>query len=91
MWTERFDPTGHLLAIREIVGRLDGRLDTMGAHFEQRLTRVEDHVDEIRTELQVRRQTVLGRNWQEIVLVALLVLLATGNLTLDEVKLWLLW
>lgn len=78
------------MAIREIVGRLDGRLDTMGTHLDQRLTRVEDHVDEIRTELEVRRQTVLGRNWQEIVLVALLVLLATGNLTVSEVKAWLL-
>lgn len=90
MWTERFDATGHLLAIREIVGRLDGRLDTMGSHFDQRLTRVEDHVEQLRDEVRAGRSSLLASNWQEVALIVALVLLATGNLTADDLKQWLL-
>lgn len=90
MWTERFDATGHLLAIREIVGRLDGRLDSMSGHFDQRLTRVEDLVEQLRDEVSASRGSLWGRNWQEIALIVAFLLLATGNLTADDLKQWLL-
>lgn len=90
MWTERFDATGHLLAIREIVGRLDGRLDSMSGHFDQRLTRVEDLVEQLRDEVSASRASLWARNWQEIALIVAFLLLATGNLTADDLKQWLL-
>lgn len=78
------------MAIREIVGRLDGRLDSMSGHFDQRLTRVEDLVEQLRDEVSASRASLWGRNWQEIALIVAFLLLATGNLTADDLKQWLL-